>query len=565
MMVAATIAGALTVGDFKKKVSRGFDAPPNEDPEEWLPSHIRFPSGSEEAVFDFDEAPYCRGVVDLFWKDTRRRKANLCWGVRLGKTSLVLALLSWQAINNPCPMALLFPDNDLLQSGVDDHVWPMFEATPVVRSQLPPRHLWNKRVIRFQDCRIRLASAGKKSSVSGYPARIIGKVEHDKCPTRKSSEADPSARMDSRAAGYPTGVKIIEEGSPSERETSRVGMMLADPDVAKFYFHVPCPHCKKFQPLEFENIEWEKDKDTGKSTAGIARKTARYICPSCKHEIKNEHRREMIQGGVWAAEGQHVTKRGHRRGTPKAGDDYEDMVFCLSSLYSLRLSKYGWGDLASEFVKAKRAADQGRVGPLQKFWNEKLGRVWDPRVRKTKPHKVAARLKSDDHQKLQIIPSWASFLTMTADVGGAAETLFFYYMTMAWGCVDGLPRGGVIDWSIIENKGDFLSWWKDAEYETTAGVPYKLWGQPAAIDSGNWSEEIYQFTKPIRGAWPLKADSRKNDVDVYRLGYTQAGHTARQVRRKKKRGQPDLFLPSTDLTQGWRVALVEGRLTMVDT
>jgi hypothetical protein len=561
-MMTANIAGAISLASFKAMVAPGFRKPEQIDPEVWLPQNVRFPSGSEEPLFDFDEAPYVRGVIQRFWKDHRRRKANLCWGVRLGKTSTVLSLMFWTAKNDPCPMAILYPDNDTLVSDVDDQLEPMMKATPCILSELPPEHQWNKRVVRFANCRARLASAGRKASVSGYPAKKIFKIEHEKCSTRASSEADASARMDSRAAGYSLGVKILEEGSPAKKGRSRVAAMIADPDVMKLYFWCQCPHCQKFQRLEFENIVWDADPKTGKKTATSARLTARYVCEHCSEDIHDHHRRALIQSGVWLAEGETITKTGKIGGTAIAADS-DEMVFVLSSLYSLRIK--GWGTIAAEFERAETEARTGKFEKLMKFTTETLARVWDPLQRRTKPHKVATRLKCEDHRELSVLPKWSAFLTFTADVGKIAEHLVFYWMVMSWGAPLGLPRGGIIDWGITEGKADFLNEWRGMKYrldETEAMIP--VWGHPAAIDSGDFTEEIYSLCRPIRDCYPLKGDSRNNTTDLYSLGYARAGLTARQIQAKKKLGRPDLFQPSSDVTQGWRQALVEGRTTSAD-
>lgn len=558
-----TLEGAVTLSQLKRAVLPGFQKREPVDPEEWLPQHVRFPAGSEEAAFDWDEAPYCRGVVTRFWNDPRRRKANLCWAVRLGKTSIVLGLMLWTAENEPTPMSILFPDNDILASGMDDHVDPMMDATPVIRKQLPPPHERNKRVIRFDACRVRLASAGKKSSVSGFPARKIFKIEHEKCGTRSSSEADPSARIDSRAAGYPIGVKILEEGSPAEKSVSRVHVMISDPDVMQLWFYVQCPHCKTHQPLEFENVKWDEDPVSGRKTASSARQTARYVCTSCGEAIENHHRRDLIQSGKWVAEGEKIDRRGRITGTPVA-DASDEMVFGpLSSLYSLRIA--GWGTVAAEYMRAKAAERQGKLEPLRKFYTETLARVWDPLQRRTHSHHVAERLVAADHETVSTLPEWTSFLTLTADVGKIGETLVFYWMVTAWGAPEKIPRGAVVDWGVTEGKAEFVKEWRAAKYPLLPdGKLLALWGQPSAIDSGDFTQEIYDLTAPIKNCFPLKGDSRRNKRDLYQLGYTQAGLSARQIANKKKQGRADLFEPSSDVTQGWRQALVEGRMTLAD-
>ncbi len=181
--------GGLKCSTYRAKVADGWQTRKPESPLTWLPKHIRFPDGWETTRFDFDDAPHVRGVIELGVLNPRIRKIVLVWATRLCKTTTCEGLAAWKADQDPVPMAALFPDNEQLDQ-VDDHLYEMFENCEPIAGQLPPPHERNKKVIRLANCRIRLASGGKKSSVSGYPAKWIFKFEHDKIGTRKSSEAD---------------------------------------------------------------------------------------------------------------------------------------------------------------------------------------------------------------------------------------------------------------------------------------------------------------------------------------------------------------------------------------
>jgi phage terminase large subunit GpA-like protein len=499
--------------------------------------------------------------------DETKRKSVWKMASRLGKTTLLIGCMILQVRNDPCPGGLLFPDEDTRNNTLDGQLYPILDATHYTADQIPRPADRNRFALRFRDCRYRIAVGGSKSSVSGWSARFIGKVEVFKNPQKKSSEADPVDRIDSRAAGFERFVKIIEEGTPTDKTTCRSEYYTNSPDVQRLSYYVPCPHCKTRQVLEFDNIEWEKDEH-GRSTKELAARTAFYRCPHCEGEIQDHHRNEMIRAGVWLAEGERIDKRGRISGTPDVNSDTQ--MFSLSALNSLLIP--GWGRLAGEFVEAQAAARQGKVGKLQKFVTEVLAQTWDPQQRKSKPHKVAARLKCDDHPTIQVLPQWTSFLTMTADVGKIAEELIFYWMVTAWGSPFEMPRGAMIDWGVTEGKTDFIKEWKSLAYPMlTLGAEHEpsgelipVWGQPSGVDSSDFTQEIYDFCRPIKLCLPLKADSRTNATDMYRMGYAKAGLTPKQIALKKKMGRPDLFEPGTDVTQGWRQALVEGRTSSAD-
>ena len=559
----------LTIGELKASVAEAFRPRPPVDLHEFLPATVRFPPGWETVAFDYDTQPYVRGVIDRGWLNDDVRKINLKWASRLGKTSTAISIMIGDIARDPCPMVLHFPDNGERDRSLDNQLYPMLEQTAFTARQIPPPHERNRKAIGFDDCNVRISSGGEKSSVSGFPARKVLKIEVNKNPTRKSSEADPAMRVETRAGGFDRGVKILEEGTPSDKSSCRAYALEQSGNTQILKYHVPCPHCGEHQTLEFEQLKWEKDAH-GRSTKDLASRTAYYECLHCSGRIEDHHRTEMIRAGVWLAVGESIDKAGTITGQPEVISD--TLLFELSALYSLMIS--GWGAIVGEFVDSDNLARQGKLGALQKFWNEVLARTWDPARRRTQPHKVAQRMRCDDHTKLHSLPHWTAFTTMTADVGKIGEQLVFYWMAIAWGAPFAMARGAVIDWGISESKQVFLDDWKslkyplepDPEQPAQREVSIAIWGQPAAIDSGDWSQDIYQLCAPIRNCMPLKGDSRKRSTstDLYSLGYAKAGLSARQIQLKKKMARPDLLEIASHVTQTWRQSLVEGRMSVLD-
>lgn len=545
--------GGHNLKTFKKAVASGWQPRRPQCPHTWLAEHVRYPEGWETTRFDYQDCPHVRGVVDAAMDDSIR-KIILVWATRLAKTTTVEGLLAWKADQDPVPMAALFPDNEQLDQ-VDDHLYEFFEAVEPIRKQLPPPHVRNKKVIRLDNCRIRLASGGKKSSVSGYPARWVVKFEHDKLGLRKSSEADPSLRIDSRTSGFRHGVKIFEEGTPAKRSASRAAKALESPDNMKARGFVKCPHCGKYQQLTHDQLEWEKT-DSGRSDPQLAEQTAWYACSHNGCRIESHERREMMQSFRWVIDGQQIDDDGSITGTPEVQSD--TIVFGpLSKLYSLLIS--GWGVIASALVKARHQFALGNEGPIEKLYSEDLAIPWDPMRRKVRTNDLSNRMRAADHQQRGVIPKWASFLTFTSDVGMIQNEMVFYSMVIAWGQ---LARGAIVDWQIYSGRDLFLSEWKSLTYHCEDGTEIPVWGQPAGIDAGNWQTEIADLCKPIKNCFPTKGDTRRSSGagELYYPGFQKTGLSPREIELKKKAGAYDLLWIATHATQSWRVALTEGRL-----
>jgi hypothetical protein len=555
---AVNLQGLPTAADFRRRVAPGFRRREPMDPRKWLPRFVRFPDGYETTRFDFDDQPHVLGVIELFVLDPSKRFCDLCWSVRSGKTSLLTQLAAWKASEDPVPMAALFDSNDAL-ANIDDHLYPLLESIQGIKEHLPPLHRRNRRVVRLGNCRLRLASAGKKGSVSGYPARWIFKFEREKIQENEGvREGDVSLRMDSRAAGFDSDVKIMAEGTPALAEFSNHHKLMQSPDVQRFRRFVPCPHCGKFQQLDHKRLRWNKNEH-GKSEPALARASAWYECPAgCR--IDNHQRRRMMQGGKWVAEGQTIRKDGRIVGRPAIESSH---VFFgpLSKLYSLLIG--GWGDIAAELVAAVHAFNLGNDKLLAAFYCETLAIPYEPRTRTVRAPELVERLRTDDHDERGRLPDWTSFLTFTADVGqiAATEELVFYWLVCAWGRG---ARGGVVDWGTFQPKAELLANWPRMAYPF-GGQLVPVYGQPAGFDSGTFTAEVTELATNFPETFPLKGSSNStNTVDLFWPGFQRQGLTPREIARKKKRKQYDLLFVNSELTQQWRQALTEGRIEYGD-
>jgi hypothetical protein len=448
-------------------------------------------------------------------------------------------------------MAALYPDNHLLDL-IDDELYALFDLCPPVAAQLPPPYARNRFNVRLRSCRIRLASGGKKSSVSGYPAQWLFKFEHDKLPLRKSSEADPSARLDSRASGFARGVKIFEEGTPANRFASRAYKLMSSADVQQLRYWVPCPHCGAYQMLTHDNLDWQKNA-SNRSEVALAERTAWYRCAKKACRVEDHHRPDMMRAGLWLAEGERVDRDGRVKGKPTV-DSSTQVYGPLSKLYSLLIS--GWGAVAGELVAARHAYGNGDSAPLEKCYAETLAIPWDPQRRTVRSNDLVQRLASDDHPLRGVLPDWTSFMTFTADVGKIGDDMIFYWLLIAWGLH---ARGAVVDWGILTGRDELLREWRSMTVRLGKDdVP--VWGQPSCFDSGSYSAEVVALCKPIKNCYPSKGDSGKKGIEWYYPGYVRSGLTAREIELKKKANAYDLLYISSSMTQEWRVALTEGRL-----
>ncbi|MEP3481608.1 MAG: terminase gpA endonuclease subunit [Fuerstiella sp.] len=533
------------------RCKRGFQKRVPADPLQWMSQHVRFPKTWEWTNFDLKKMPHVRGFIERFWLDPTKRKANLPWGVRSGKTTTLMAVICWIALNDPAPMGILFPDRKMLVQALREHIYPMLERTRPVAKQLLPRPKRGAYSITFKDCRVRLANAGTLSDSSGWPAKYIFKFEHDKCPVSKMREADASRRIESRTSGYARGVKIVEEGSPGDVRDSRAARLLKSKTVQQVRYNVPCPHCGEYQALQFDQLRIPRQA-LEDCNAMLAARESKYHCAVCDEVIEDHQRAAMMQGGLWLIEGEYIDANGVICGTPKV--DSDTMVFGgYSMLYSLFVES--WGAIAKEWVEAVEAQRGGDLEALKRFKTEVLAEPWEDRPTVTQNDKLAEFLKGE-HVKGQC-PEGTAFIGTTADVGMMSEQLVFHWQVMAW---QRGAQGAIVDWGITVGSAKFLDWIQGQQYEIAeSGLYLPVKDFQLGVDSGKYSTEVYGFVDMVGGqAFALKGDSRTGEnvgVDLYYPSQRKSDIPAELVALRKKMGVSDLWFINSEKTQQYRQAL----------
>lgn len=124
------------------------------------------------------------------------------------------------------------------------------------------------------------------------------------------------------------------------------------------YRYFPCPHCGTYQRLEFESLEWDKEKDAKGNTIKHYPETAHFKCVSCSERIEDKHKRNMDKKGVWV-------------GANK--DGIENNIVSYHPWAVLSYSpNVTWKHIVMEFLESK-----DNKLKFKTFMNEVLARTWE--------------------------------------------------------------------------------------------------------------------------------------------------------------------------------------------
>lgn len=471
---------------------------------DWIPKNVWLPPGGEkDGLFNFDDAPHTKGVIEA-WDDDSVREITLCWATRNAKTTTMISLMCLVGANYPSPMGYGSCDEMSVDRSIDEQLYPMLERCEGTRRKLPPPSRRARNCIWLQNCRIRKAFGGSAPSVAGWPAKYIFINEADKWPRRQSSEADSLRGFSQRVKGFPFDSKILKESTPGELETSRIWADLTAETTDQRRYWVPCPHCGEFQLLDFGDrdshwgIKWDKPK-SGRTELIRAQETAYYLCIHNGCKIGNEDRAIMMRQGAWLSMEQSITRDGRIIGEHKPS--WHIGFGPLGSEYSLLIS--GWGQLVKDFLSCGNDPEK-----LRDFTNSSRALPWDPKPVTAKPSDLAERLASN--VSLGVCPEWAVFLTRGVDVQDEART--FVSDVVAWG-----PRGRsqVIDRREFYSQADYAAHHKSALYRhADGGPPLEVIATLMDSGDGDVSDEIYRFCRTLPRCLPCKGASAKMERAV---------------------------------------------------
>lgn len=493
----SAVASSSTAVSRREIYVKPFVEMPQRALEAWKPKHVEpitdwvtkniFFDGKTSAVpgpWDHHAFPYSKAVLQAF-DDPKIRGIVLPWGTRLGKTTIITGVLGSNAAQDPCPMMIGHPDADSAKEYVGTKLIPMIEKIASLKHKIPPPTKRNFNYLDLGESIIYQAWSGARRTVSGRSARVLCITEANLWTTDESQEGDPVEMALDRLKDF-ADAKWIVEGKPTTDGQCRVYKFYNMSDKRRY--HVPCPLCGHFQPLDLGTKHSDhglkfKTRDNGT----VDESTVFYQCFKCYGKFDHNHKFKMNLRGVWCAEGQVVEKNGELQGLPVNNTNIAG--FQLSSLYSRVLT---WYECAEKFVQASRNGQDALKnyvqGWLAETWKVEARRVHDDEL---EPHML-------DYE-LGTVPGDAALLVLAADV----QLDHLWYVIRAYGAwgQSWLVRYGRID-TIDAIDGLVLNQF----YRGRNNEAYPINLVMVDIADGNKKAEVFEYclqrqpwAVPVRG------------------------------------------------------------------
>jgi phage terminase large subunit GpA-like protein len=304
-----------------------------------------------------------------------------------------------------------------------------------------------------------ITGANSAVGLRSMPVRYLFLDEIDAYPPDADSEGDPLTLAIQRTSTFARR-KIFIVSTPTIQGLSRIEKEFNETDQR--YFFVPCPHCKFFQILKWENIHYDTDP-----------LQAVYRCESCKRDIQNHHKTEMLQKGEWRATNQE-----------KASDKNSKVAgFHLSSIYS-PVGWLDWGTCAQSYELAK---DDDQL--LKAWTNTTFGIPWEE---KGEAPDWGVLFDRREYYRIGVVPQGGYVLTAGIDVQNDRLEIEI----VAWGPN---KESWSVDYRIIYGSPSDQKTWQsltailDEDFESEDGVHRKI--NMLAIDAGFSTQEVYAWVR----------------------------------------------------------------------
>lgn len=469
-MISATLERA-------RREARARIIPPQRRPlSEWIEENLYLPQDVADIAGRVELWPFQPEIANAM-SDPDIEKITLVKPTRVGFTTLLTGFVASHVANDPAPIGLYLPTEDDCRDHVVATLEPIFDASPTLSGLLLDgtdergRNTLLHRTFPGGSLRVLAAKSPRNFRAKNF--RIVIFDEAD--AMEPTTEGNPIDLGTKRTDSF-RNRKIIIGSTPVHADTSNVLRSYATSD--RRIYEIPCIHCGAMFELLWKHIHFERGRP----------ETAQCVCPHCNEGIEERYKAEMVSNGAWRALAPEV--EGH------AG-------FKFNSLVSL-LPNTTWRHLATEWMEKHKDPDT-----LQVFINTRLAEGWREEGEDLSSEDLAKRvehfaLAADAETEREGIPKEVLALTAGIDVqkdrmevgvfghGRPVEVKGFL-----------LPTLYVMDHTII---------WGDPEDNTTYNDLWdylrRKWQHPlgaqigisaAAIDSGNWSDVVYDFAFPRFG------------------------------------------------------------------
>lgn len=461
--------------------ARGWHLPDRLSVWQWADQHRILPreTSKEAGRWRTDRNPPAKAIMESLSAHSGAEIVTVVAGTQTVKTESMNNFLGHLIDHDPATVIVCQPTKELSTGWKLTRFDPLVDSTPALRAKIRTSKRRDSantlERVRFPGGWLIVAHAASAATLGMYSARYVLADEVDSYEELKGGEGDPLATLHRRADSFGRLRKIYHCSSPKKlMGASLIWREYLNGDQREY--HVPCPHCGTRQVLEMDQIL----------------PTGEYLCEHCGQPIPHAAKTDMLANGLWIAKyPERTTHHSYR----------------LPSLYS----PIGLGRTWQQLYDDRKAAGEDPA-LIKAFVSTSLAIPYEP------PGKLeSAELQAMAEDWPQRHPPKECLMLVAAtDVqGDRLETLILGF---GRGATPKAPQIYVVDYHITPGSPIDPATWQDLESYLDDPItnPY---GQVLpirlhAVDSGNWTNEVYLACHArLTAGWiPIKGASTANAV-----------------------------------------------------
>lgn len=456
--------------------------PPPPDITRWCEENIVFDERSPmPGPFAIRRFPFLREIHAVLSPEHACREVTIRGSAQWGKTASIIqpTLGAWHEYT-ALDSLVVHPTQAAAMEWVDNKWLPMRRQAPGLRAVFGTGVGENKDSKFNQETlartgSLKVASAGSPSDLTGTTRRLV--IMDDLAKYEMGDKGDPEALAVSRASAF-EDAKILRVSTAMIAGTCRISRAFERSDQR--FYNLPCPHCGNMAPLTWENFRARIDPERLHA--------AHFGCEACGCDIEHGDKERMVAAGKWVARnprGDHPGFHLWRAYAPQR--DWASIAVEYAQVMgwtSTRLTQAG-----EEALKRDVEAETE-----QTFWNDVLGLPYEQASAGPDWHGLRDRAEADESEGLPrgVVP--ARGVVLTAGVDCQQDRIEVQIVAFGRNF-----RRWVVDYVVIPNSisdqagRDALDALLRATWRTSLGLRLPL--DMLAIDSGNWTEEVWSWGK----------------------------------------------------------------------
>jgi phage terminase large subunit GpA-like protein len=339
-------------------------------------------SSAEPGRWRTSRNPLLKEPMDCLSARSPVKSIALMFPIQIGKSEVATNVVGYTQEENPGPIMVCLPGEVSLHKWINQKYNPLVEECQTVAATLTSvnsRDASNTRFFKdFLGGQIYFEHAGSPSRLKSTSVKMLIVDEVDEFANNFIGGDDPMDMLLGRTSAFPSTYKHLFISTPQIKGLSRIEQLYLASDRRRY--HVPCPHCGHYQPLEWSGL---KKMETG---------DVYYLCVECAAIIDERHKTAMFAAGKWIPESPEKKERGYT---------------CNALYYPVGLGP-SWQTLMEMWDQV-----QNDTARLKTFINDRLAETWEDRsMQGLKINLIADR--AEDYP-LRVAPKGVCMITAGVD------------------------------------------------------------------------------------------------------------------------------------------------------